>query len=117
LLLRFRAVGDLGLPLLQRGCMTVTGACPRLGRAPPSDGGLWGVAPLLYFAAVPVRVGAAGSVRLAAAQGQNVNYGSYARSQHDLERADTAVWPRLDNLSTSPLIGPRPTNDRKRQWL
>jgi hypothetical protein len=39
------------------------------------------------------------------------------RLQHDLERADTAVWSRLKNLSTSTLVGPRPPNDRKRQWL
>jgi hypothetical protein len=35
---------------------------------------------------------------------------------HDLERADTAVWPRLNNLSARALVGSRPTNDRQRQW-
>jgi hypothetical protein len=57
-----------------------------------------------------------GSVRLSATK-PNVTYGSHGRSQQDLERADSAVWPRLNNLSTSALVGPRPTNDRKRQWF
>ena len=38
-------------------------------------------------------------------------------SQQHLERADSAVRSRLKNLSTSTLVGPRPANDRKRQWL
>src|SRR5215213_1052466 len=39
---------------------------------------------------------------------------SHAWSKHDIERADTAVCPRLNYLSASPLVGRRPTNDRKR---
>jgi hypothetical protein len=57
-----------------------------------------------------------GLVRLTAAQRQTT-YRSEAWSKYDLERADTAVWPRLNNLSASPLVGPRPTNDCKRQWF
>ncbi len=35
------------------------------------------------------------------------------QSQYDLERADTAVWRRLNHPSARPLIGPCPTYDRK----
>jgi hypothetical protein len=48
-----------------------------------------------------------GLVRLTAAQRQTT-YRSEAWSKYDLERADTAVWPRVNNPSTSPLVCPVP---------
>jgi hypothetical protein len=38
---------------------------------------------------------------------QQAPCGGNAQSRHDLERADTAVCTRLNNLSASPLVGLR----------